>query len=235
MRDILGGATRPLPTIEPVVQMVASFYAAGFYTGLVGVSAMRHKLVPLLAVFALLLVAAGGATAAGDAGTNITSEETPDDSGDVGICLVGADSPCNDAPADDSAAGTSDDNVSDDGDQIGDNDPDEDGQMWIPEDQNRDGEIDDRFNSGDNENADSDFETGNGTTHIEPVPDQSTPPTHPTPVDGSTEIGSDDGTSDEQNQIWIPEDQNHDGEIDDRFLGGFGPFADVILPFVGGF
>ena len=207
--------------------------------GVIGESAMRRKLVPLLTVFALLLVAAGGAAAAGDAGTNISPADTPDDSGDAGICLVGADSPCNDAPADDSAAEASDDEASDDGDQIGDNDSDKDGRMWIPEDQNRDGEIDDRFKSGENESADSSDETGSEDAGICLVgadsPCNDTSATHPTPINDTTEIGSDGNTSDEQNQIWIPEDQNHDGEIDDRFLSGVGPFSDVTLPFVGGF
>lgn len=99
---------------------------------------MRRKLLSLLSVFALLLVAAGGAAAAGDAGTNISTppEQTADSGIDAGICLAGADSPCNDAPADDPSA---------DGELHERNTSDEDGKMHIPEDQNRDGAIDDRF------------------------------------------------------------------------------------------
>ena len=181
--------------------------------GYVGVSAMRRKLIPLLTVFALLLVAAGGATAAGDASTNISADETATD-GDVGICLVGADSPCNDAP--DDAESATDANESADGERTGNDDGADDGQMWLPEDQNRDGEIDDRFRGdgntsvGDEQHADGETssddagiclvgadspcneaansgESSNGTTHIEPVADNGT---HPTPSDGPAETGS---------------------------------------------
>lgn len=72
---------------------------------------MRRTVIPLLTAFALVLVAAGGAVAAGDAGTTVepSPEETPDD------------------------------------EQLSSNDSDEDGRMHVPEDQNRDGEIDERF------------------------------------------------------------------------------------------
>jgi hypothetical protein len=109
---------------------------------------MRRKLLPLLSVLALLLVAAGGAAAAGDAGTNITTppEQTADSGTDAGICLVGADSPCNDAASNDADVThpTPTNNSTEIGSEGGQSDG-EDGQLWIPEDQNRDGEIDNRF------------------------------------------------------------------------------------------
>jgi len=105
---------------------------------------MRRTLLPLLTVSALLLVAVGGATAAGDAGTTITdgsSDATPTE-GDAGIRVVGADSPPNDAdnsthpmPYDSTEIGT-------------DSGGDDDGRVWTPEDQNRDGEIDNRVTGG---------------------------------------------------------------------------------------
>jgi hypothetical protein len=229
--------------------------------GGVGVVAMRRKPIPLLTVFALLLVAAGGATAAGDAGTNITDESsdaTSGEGGDVGICVVGADSPCNDAPED--SANATDANESSEGERTGDDA--DDGQMWIPEDQNRDGEIDDRFvgdenaSAGDEQRADEEAgsddagiclvgadspcndstngtDAGNGTDATHPTPSDGTDATHPTPSDG-TEIGSGSGQND-GSRIWIPEDQNRDGEIDDRFAGGIGQLADLLFPFVSAF
>lgn len=68
---------------------------------------MRQNALPLLSALVLLLAAAGGAVAA-DAGTVGSSEETTEESPDeidsndtqnssaeVGICVVGVDSPCN--------------------------------------------------------------------------------------------------------------------------------------------
>jgi hypothetical protein len=191
--------------------------------GDVGENAMRRTLLPLLTVFALLLVAAGGA-AAGDAGTTIT-DDTPDatpSEGDVGICVVGADSPCNDAP--DDGENATDGTESTDGERIGDDDGADDGQMRIPEDRNGDGEIDEQF-QGDRD--------GNGTLHTLPA-DTDTPATHPTPMNDSTEIGSDSGERDE-GQMWIPEDQNRDGEIDDRFRDSVGPLAALLSPLLGAF
>ena len=200
---------------------------------------MRRKLLPLLTVFALLLVAVGGAAAAGDASTTKTPDATPTEGGDVGICVVGADSPCNDA----SAEGSTNDTAADDGERIGDGTAAEDGQMRIPEDQNRDGEIDDRFR-GDNVSAgdeptgdDDDEKTGSDDAGIclvgadSPCNDAAngTDATHPTPMNDSTQIGSESGESDD-GQIWIPEDQNRDGDIDDRFLTTLGPLTDIAFP-----
>ena len=178
---------------------------------------MRRTLIPLLTVFALLLVAAGGAAAAGDAGTTSTAENATD-GGDVGICLVGADSPCNGAPAD----GSANDTAAGDGDRLGEDTDSEDGRLWIPEDRDRDGEIDEEF-QGDR--------GGNGTLHILPT-HTDRPATHPTPTNDTTDIGTDDGQSGDDTQIWIPEDRNRDGEIDDRFTATVGPFADIVLPFL---
>ena len=191
--------------------------------GDVGETAMRRTLIPLLTVFALLLVATGGAAAG--AGTTITDDApdaTPAAGGDVGICVVGADSPCNDAPAD--AEKTTDANESTDAERIGDDEDADEGQMRIPEDQDGDGEIDEQFR-GDRD--------GNGTLHTLPA-NVDTPATHPTPMNDSTEIGSDSGQSDE-NRMWIPEDQNRDGEIDDRFLDSAGPLAALLSPLLGAF
>jgi hypothetical protein len=221
--------------------------------GVVGVSAMRRKLLPLLTVFALLLVAAGGAAAAGDASTTIpddTPDATPAEGGDVGICVVGADSPCNDAPADGENA--TDANESADGERIGDDDDANDGEMRIPEDRNGDGEIDERFRGDENpsagdESSDAEEESGSDDAGICLVgadspcndatdgsdADNGTDATHPTPSDGE-HIGSDSGGSDE-GQMWIPEDQNRDGEIDDRFLDSAGPLASLLPPLLGAF
>jgi len=176
---------------------------------------MRRKLIPLLTVLALLLVAAGGAAAAGDTGTTDTPDATPD-SGDAGICLVGADSPCNDAPADDSDTGT-DANESTRGEPLGDdaeNESTDDAGICLVG-------ADSPCNHG----------AGNGTVHIEPEPDERTPPTHPTPSNGEY-IGS-EGEQDDRGRMWIPEDQNRDGDIDDRFHGGVGPLADLLSSVVG--
>jgi hypothetical protein len=203
---------------------------------------MRRKLIPLLTVFALLLVAVGGAAATGDASTTTTPDATPTEGGDVGICVVGADSPCNDAP--DDAENATDANESTDGERIGDDDDADDGQMRIPEDQDGDGEIDDRFRGDGNPSAGDESSDDAGICVVgadSPCNDASsgsdadnaTDATHPTPSDGE-HIGSDSGGSDE-GQMWIPEDQNRDGEIDDRFLDSAGPLADLLSPLLGAF
>jgi len=110
---------------------------------------MRRILLATLAALTVLLAAAGGVTAMdlGDT-TELTDDPDPagepiaendsadDDEAEVGICVVGVDSPCN---GENASAGA----------EIGDNSS-EDGEMWIPEDQDRDGEIDDRFEGDDN-------------------------------------------------------------------------------------
>ncbi|MFC7060226.1 hypothetical protein [Halovenus salina] len=182
-------------------------------------------------------------TAAGDASTNITANDASDDGGDVGICLVGADSPCNDAPED------ANDTNTNDSEHIGDDTDADDGRMGIPEDQDGDGEIDERF-QGDDSDAESGSDAGiclvgadspcndapangddvgNGTIHIEPVPDKSTSPTQPTPNNDSTDISSESDRNDDS-QIWIPEDHNRDGYIDDRFIGTVGQLVADLVP-----
>ena len=123
--------------------------------GSVAPIAMRRKAFTLLAVAAVVLVAAGGASAA-----NLTQAEElapKDDSGqggdaDVGVCVVGADSPCNGEDAKEAAGEQTDGNDSDDN------------EMWIPEDQNRDGEIDDRF-TGNDESKELDGENESTDDH----------------------------------------------------------------------
>ena len=96
---------------------------------------MKAKLVALCAAVAVIALTASGATAVSD------SELAPDNETNntaVGICVVGVDSPCNGDDADESLGDElrgDDANETDSGDR----------KMWIPEDQNRDGEIDDRF------------------------------------------------------------------------------------------
>jgi hypothetical protein len=112
---------------------------------------MQRTLLTLLAALALLLVAAGG-VAAVDSGTAIGddhSDNTTDDDADVGVCVVGADSPCNDAPekrSEQAGDGESDRIGDGETDHVGSNNGStETSRIWLPEDQNRDGMIDDRF------------------------------------------------------------------------------------------
>lgn len=151
---------------------------------------MRRKIVPLLSVLVLLLVATGGVAAADDAGTAVDPTLDAVDSDDTGICLVGVDSPCNDAPSDD----TSDD------DQIG-----------IPEDQDGDGEIDDRFRGGDDE-----ADVGICLVGVD------------SPCNGDATGASDDeGTG-------VLDDQDRDGSVADRVTALLEPLV-ALVPFVGGF
>ncbi len=169
---------------------------------------MRRTLLSLCAALAVLSVAVGGAYAAGPMDTTTPSTDD-DDGGDVGICMVGADSPCNGPAAEN---GTTDathptpvnDSTADDG-----NDSDEQPQILLPEDQNRDGEIDDRFRGNDSKTEAGICVVGadspcNGPEHTD----------NQSGSEDGERIGSDD---DEEGQLWIPEDQNRDGEIDDRF------------------
>jgi len=114
--------------------------------GFVSPGGMKRTILPLCTVLALLLVAVGGASAADAAGT--TTAPLADESGDdAGICLVGADSPCNDGENATTNATHptphNDSSIVDDGTD-GD-DGSDDGRMRIPEDQDGDGEIDERF------------------------------------------------------------------------------------------
>jgi hypothetical protein len=107
--------------------------------------AMRRKAFTLLAAVAVVLVAIGGASAAELTHAEELAPEEDRGDREVGICVVGADSPCNGEETD--------------GEQIATNNSEE-NKMWIPEDQNRDGEIDDRF-AGDSSkelNGDDDSE-----------------------------------------------------------------------------
>lgn len=150
-----------------------------------------RRMLPLLAVLAVSLAAVGGVAAAdGAIQTESTPNETSGDGPDMGICVVGADSPCNDESTDGDETAPTHPTPQNDSERIDDGDADDDSQIRIPEDQNRDGEIDERFKG--------DAPADAGETE-------------------ETHIGSDDG---EDRQVWIPEDQNHDGEIDDRFGGG---------------
>lgn len=124
-----------------------------------------------------------------DHGTTDSEEGSHADEAEAGICVVGADSPCN--------------GESTDGEHIG-NDSDDGKQIMIPEDQNRDGEIDDRFTN--DENADV------GVCII----GADSPCNSDDKEDGKIGAGSDD-----EEQSMIPEDQNRDGEVDDRFIGEF--------------
>jgi hypothetical protein len=173
---------------------------------------MQRTVLALLAALAVMLVAVGGAAAI-ERGTAISDDQpdnTTDDGADVGVCVVGADSPCNDA-SDNGTERIGDDTAprADKGsERIGSNDSNESGQIWIPEDQNRDGEIDDRFTGDDEKSADA------GVCVV-----GADSPCNDAGSDGAGDrIGSDTG-SDETSRIWIPEDQNRDGEIDDHFLG----------------
>jgi hypothetical protein len=172
---------------------------------------MQRTVLALLAALAVMLVAVGGAAAI-ESGTAISDDQpdnTTDDGADVGVCVVGADSPCNDASNERSEQiGDTDQRADEGSEQIGENDSDENSQIWIPEDQNRDGEIDDRFTGDDETSADAGI----------CVVGADSPCNDAGSDDAGDRIGSDTG-SDETSRIWIPEDQNHDGEIDDRFLG----------------
>lgn len=176
---------------------------------------MVRKLLPLLAALAVLLVAAGGVAAASDIGgsdelTDNDAEGADDNAGhgndeaddtsdaEVGICVVGVDSPCN---------GDSRTNA-DQETATGEKTSEGDGQMWIPEDQNRDGQIDDRFKD------DEAVHSGKAEAGICVVGADS--PCNGDEGSASGEIET--GTPAENDQIWIPEDQSHDGQIDDQFL-----------------
>jgi hypothetical protein len=153
---------------------------------------MRRKVLTLCAAVAVALLAAGGASAADLSHAEELAPENENDSGaEAGICVVGVDSPCSGEEAETRTDG-----------QIADNGSEKDGQMWIPEDQNRDGEIDNRFG-------------------CEPV-------THPTPQSGD-EI-SPDSANETEGQILLPEDQNHDGKIDERFGGSESDETQIMLP-----
>lgn len=164
---------------------------------------MRRKLLPLLSVFALLLVAVGGVAAAGHAGTDVDS--IADD--DVGICPVGADSPCNDA-ADDRKAGDDD-------------------QVFLPEDRDGDGEIDDRFRGDDEEISDGepDNERGSGDEETDAgicLVDADSP-CNGEPADGQQQASNDATEGDQAGTL-------EDVTIVDRLAALLG----VTLPFVGG-
>lgn len=182
---------------------------------------MRSEAITLLAVVAVALVAAGGASAAAlsDSTELAPENETNGEDATVGVCVVGTDSPCNGDGAEELP---SKDTESDESDGP-------DGQILLPEDQNHDGEIDERF-IGENESDDPDWRT-HPTPHEggEIGENDSDGPvwnTHPTPHEGH-EIG-DDGSSD-GTEIWIPEDQNRDGEIDDRFTEDAREVAGALL------
>jgi hypothetical protein len=190
---------------------------------------------------AVSLVALGGVAAADGSTAPIeqTPTETPSgdggDGGDVGICVVGADSPCNDdGSGENSQTSTTDDEQAehsdaDGGDAISGNDSG-DGQMWIPEDQNRDGEIDDRFKSDDSD--DNRSRDGGWCRVIDPPADeQHNAHRDPGMEKPRPEEAERSDSGNESGQIWIPEDQNRDGEIDDRFKGDSGnESSQIFLP-----
>ncbi len=184
---------------------------------------MSAKTVALLTAVAVIALTASGAAALPE------EELAPEDDTEnatVGICVVGVDSPCNGDTADESA-----------GDQTGSNESD-DGTVWLPEDQNRDGEIDERFRGEDNGTQIGDGEDTEEKQILLPE-DQN----HDGKIDerfhgdtsaeeGNSEHGHADsgeehrhGNTDEEHadaddgQLWIPEDQNRDGEVDERFRG----------------
>ena len=140
---------------------------------------MERKLLPLLSVLTLLLVAVGG-TVAVDASTTPSGEELPDEAT---------------AHEPKTTPNTTDHESSD-------------GHVWIPEDQNHDGEIDERFRNNDSNDSEADAGiclVGADSPCNEESADQP----------GSEPIES--RNTSEDSQIWIPEDQNRDGVIDDRF------------------
>ncbi|MFC7134623.1 MULTISPECIES: hypothetical protein [Salinibaculum] len=106
---------------------------------------MVRKALPLLMALAVSLVAVGGAAAAG--GTAIQTNDSSSD-GQMGICVVGADSPCNDESTDGDDTPPTHPTPANGSDELGEGDDSDENQMWIPEDQNRDGEIDERFLGG---------------------------------------------------------------------------------------
>ena len=113
---------------------------------------MMQKTVPLLAVLAVSLAAVGGVAAAD--GTAIPTDETngsTDDSPGMGVCVVGADSPCNDESTDGDSQPATHPTPLNGSDRLGDDERDH--EMGIPEDQNDDGEIDERFRGDDHERA----------------------------------------------------------------------------------
>ncbi|WP_436901500.1 hypothetical protein [Halovenus halobia] len=185
---------------------------------------MRAKIVALLTAVAVIALTAGGAAALP---ADELAPEDDTENATVGICVVGVDSPCNGDAADGST-----------GDQVGSNDSD-DGQLWIPEDQNRDGEIDERFRGEDNGTEIGDGEDTEDKQILLPE-DQN----HDGEIDEQFrgDTGAEEGDSEhrhadaddhrhdntdekhehgtaEDGQLWIPEDQNRDGEIDERFRG----------------
>ena len=98
---------------------------------------MRAKTVALCAaIVAVALTAASAAALPADE----LAPENESENRTVGVCVVGADSPCNGDDASDATEGTHGST-----DETTDNGSAHDGKMWIPEDQNRDGEIDERF------------------------------------------------------------------------------------------
>ena len=114
--------------------------------GLQAGNAMVQKTVPFLAVLAVTLAAVGGVAAAD--GTAIQTDETnesTDDGPQMGVCVVGADSPCDDESTDGDRVDATHPTPLNGSDELGDGTDDNESRMWIPEDQNRDGEIDDRF------------------------------------------------------------------------------------------
>lgn len=178
--------------------------------GAVAATAMRRKAITLLAAVSVVLVAFGGAaTAAHSQPAELDpANESAEGDADVGICVVGVDSPCNGEQAEEI-----------DGEPA--NDSEE--KMWIPEDQNRDGEIDERFTGND---SDGDCLNGDDPAERDPqilLPEDQN---HDGEIDERFTDEESDGdelqggnVSDGDGQLWIPEDQNRDGEIDDRFTG----------------
>jgi hypothetical protein len=168
---------------------------------------MQRKITPLLTALALVVVAAGGVAAA-DTSTSIGTPSNDTGDADVGICLVGADSPCNDTP-----------DEPDTGDRIGANDSDDEHSVWIPEDRNRDGEIDDRFRGG----TDREAEAGVCLVGADS-------PCNDGPGGDHSDERTGDGPGEER-RMWIPEDRNRDGEIDHRFLGEGADVFEALFDF----
>lgn len=180
--------------------------------GLQQSSAMARIAIPLATALALLLVAVGGAAAADAPGTTTPAVDAPDPGdtptadGDVGICVVGADSPCNGPAAENGTSNTThptpvndpteiddgDGTIVDDGDDAAENDSDADAGICLV--------------GADTPCNDGGDRTDDGTA--------------------GEEIGSDDGSDD--SQIWLPEDQNRDGQIDDRFGGADGGIGALV-------
>jgi hypothetical protein len=115
---------------------------------------------------AVTCVAVGGVAAADRPQTAEPIHPTPQepaDGGDMGVCVVGADSPCNGASADNGTAPTHPTPIND-SERLGDGDG-ENEQILLPEDQNRDGDIDERFGGdGEQTNSDAGTELGSGET-----------------------------------------------------------------------